>query len=245
MIKNMKPVLIIKLGDTMPELAQHRGDFEDWFINPMHDASLETRVADPRKKDELPSPEDVSGIILTGSHSMVTDIEDWSETTREWLPGAVQAKVPLLGVCYGHQLLADAMGGVVGDNPKGTEMGTISVELNRAASNDTLFDGFPGSMLAYASHSQSVIELPPNALLLASNEWDPHHAFSIDGCAWGIQFHPEFDTDIMKTYILAYRDMLKTQGQDVELLLKNVEEAPWNRKVLERFARIVILRAKI
>ena len=109
----MKPVLIIKLGDTLPNLAERKGDFEDWFMKPFHEVELATRVVDPRHGEALPLPTEYAGILVTGSHAMVTDQEDWCRTTAAWLPKAVASSVPLLGVCYGHQLLAEAMGGRV------------------------------------------------------------------------------------------------------------------------------------
>ena len=235
----MKPVLIVKLGDTLPELAQPKGDFEDWFMKPFHRAGLATRVTDPRKGETLPAPADYAGILLTGSHAMVTDRHDWSSETAAWLPGAVAADVPLLGVCYGHQLLAEAMGGSAGNHPQGMEMGTVDITLTPAAADDLLFKTFPEVMPVHASHSQTVTSLPPDAVLLAANDWEPHHAFRIGDCAWGIQFHPEFDAHIMRTYTQTFGDELKKQGQNPEQLLQRVEETPESNKVLERFAQII------
>ena len=204
----MKPVLIIKLGDTLPELAEQKGDFEDWFIKPLHSTGLSTRVIDPRKNDPLPPAIDFSGILMTGSHAMVTDQEPWCRKTAAWLPGAVAADVPLLGVCYGHQLLADAMGGTVGNHPRGTEMGTVDITMAPGAEGDLLFKTFPAVIKVHASHSQTVTSLPPDAVLLAANAWEPHHAFAVGNHAWGLQFHPEFDAEIMSTYINAFADPL-------------------------------------
>jgi len=241
--ESMKPVLIIKLGDTMPDLAERRGDFEDWFNSTLNAAHLDTHVVDPCRGDALPPPVDYSGIVLTGSHSMVTDREEWSRKTTAWLPGAVQSGVPLLGVCYGHQLLAVAMGGTVDRNPRGMEMGTVEISFSRAAEKDTLLKKLPRTLLAHASHTQSVIALPPDAVLLAFNDNEPHHAFFIGACAWGIQFHPEFDADIMKTYIRTFAGPLKAEGQDVELLLQQVEDTPHGRQMMERFVEIVVERS--
>jgi len=238
----MKPVLIIKLGDTLPDLAKQKGNFEDWFMKPFHEVDLATRVIDPRHGEALPSPTEWAGILLTGSHAMVTDQEDWCRTTAAWLPGAVDANVPLLGVCYGHQLLADAMGGTVADHPQGTEMGTVGIASTPEAKDDLLFKTLPSIMQVHASHSQTVTNLPPDAVLLAANAWEPHHAFAVGACAWGIQFHPEFDAHIMSTYIKAFADELRKQGQNPDDLLHKIEETPDSRQVLERFAKMVLER---
>lgn len=238
----MKPVLIIKLGDTLSDLAKRKGDFEDWFMAPLHEASLRTQVIDPRGGAALPRPTDFAGILLTGSHSMVTDRAAWNRETAAWLPGAVASNVPLLGVCYGHQLLAEAMGGRVGNHPQGLEMGTVEIRLEPAAKNDLLMQELPETFHVHASHTQSVISLPPNAVLLAANAWEAHHAFAVGEYAWGIQFHPEFDVEIMRTYIDAFKDHLISEGQDADRLMKQVKETPYNRQVLDRFAEIVVER---
>ena len=89
----MRKVLIIKLGDTLPELAESKGDFEDWFIQPFIAAGLSTCVSDPRKGGPLPRPADYSGILLTGSHAMVTDSQSWSLETAAWLPSLAKDNV--------------------------------------------------------------------------------------------------------------------------------------------------------
>ena len=161
----MKPILIVKLGSTLPSLAESHGDFEDWIearlcLPPGHVA-----VVDPQRAP-LPEPRHFSGVILTGSHSMVTDHEPWSERTAEWIPAVMEAGTPLLGICYGHQLIAYALGGEVGPNPRGRESGTVEIMLRDEARPDPLFAGLPATFRAHASHAQSVLRLPPGATWL-------------------------------------------------------------------------------
>jgi GMP synthase (glutamine-hydrolysing) len=236
----MKSLLIIKTGETMPYLSRRRGDFEEWIIRCLDGTFDDITLVAPYKEDRLPPPNNFSGVIITGSHAMVTDREDWSERTAEWIPRVIASEIPLLGICYGHQLMAQAMGGRVDMSPAGIEMGTVEITFHPVAAGDRLFHQLPGRIKAHASHAQSVVQLPPEAVLLASGKNEPHHAFSIGTAAWGIQFHPEFDVDIMNTYIDAFADSIRASGQDVEALKQKTEDTPYSRSVLKRFAEMVL-----
>lgn len=235
----MKKILIIKTGETTPEILARRGDFEDWIISGMGVDKEAASVVDVVRGADLPGPDDVAGVVITGSHDMVTDRLDWSERTAKWLPGVVSRGIPVLGICYGHQLLAHAMGGCVGNNPRGLEFGNTTIDLIETAWTDPLLKDFPSPLEVHASHSQTVLELPEGAVHLASNPMDSNHAFRIGECAWGIQFHPEFDADIMTEYIDAFHDWLVENGADPDSLLKNCHDIPDNPRLLKRFAEII------
>jgi GMP synthase (glutamine-hydrolysing) len=233
-----KPVLIVLLNDTLPELARRRGGLADWVAKGLRLPGGMLAVVDPRGGAELPSPRGLAGVVVTGSAAMVTDREEWSQRTAAWLAGAVAADVPVLGICYGHQLLAHAMGGLVDYNPNGREFGTVEVRLLPEAADDGLLSHLPPVFRAQASHSQSVLRLPPGAVPLAANDHDRHHAFRLGRTAWGVQFHPEFDADIVRAFVLARAEGLRADGLCPESILAAVEETPHAASVLARFGRI-------
>ena len=111
----------------------------------------------------LPSVAGFAGVIVTGSAAMVTERHDWSERSAQWLRDAVHAGMPVFGICYGHQLLAHALGGEVGDNPAGREMGTVEIALDASATDDPLFAGLPARLRAQTTHLQTVLRPPPQA----------------------------------------------------------------------------------
>jgi GMP synthase (glutamine-hydrolysing) len=234
----MKPLVIVKTGSTVPAVAQRRGDFECWITAGLGVASSRVRVVCVAHGEALPEFNEVAGAVVTGSSAMVTDREPWSLRAAAWLADAVAAEVPVLGICYGHQLLADALGGTVARNPRGREIGTVDVMLTTAAREDALLGEFPGPLRVQTSHLESVVELPPAALHLASSLLDPNHAFRIGPTAWGVQFHPEFDADIMRGYLGARREEVLAEGLDVEALELGVEDGPDGFAVLQRFAEI-------
>jgi len=234
----MKPILVVKLGATTPSLAQQQGDFEDWITARLGWVPVPVAVADPRRAS-LPDPQQFSGVVLTGSHTMVTDHEAWSERTAEWIPAVMAAGIPLLGICYGHQLIAYALGGEVGPNPRGRESGTVEITLRDTARHDPLFADLPAAFAAHVSHAQSVLRLPPHAVWLASSRREPHHAFAVGARTWGVQFHPEFNELAAQTYVDACTGELRAQGDDPAQVRAAIAATPHAAAVLRRFAALV------
>lgn len=194
-------LLIVQTGSTLPSLRARRGDFADWFRRGLGLAERHVETVRVDNGDPLPPHGSHAGVIVTGSAAMVSERSFWSETTADWLRGVVDAGIPLLGVCYGHQLIAHALGGRVDYHPTGREIGTVMIERLPAASGDLLLGDSPARFPAHASHQQSVLELPRGATILARSAHDPHHAVRFAANAWGLQFHPEFSVEIMQGYL--------------------------------------------
>ena len=135
----MATLLIIKTGSTFPETAKQWGDFEHWVLAGVSCVSINCQVLDVFAGMPLPLAESYSGVIVMGSHSMVTANLPWSVGLEKWLADAVVKEVPILGICYGHQLLAKALGGVVGFHPQGPEIGCFDIHVTQAALQDVLF----------------------------------------------------------------------------------------------------------
>jgi GMP synthase (glutamine-hydrolysing) len=234
----MHSLLVIKTGSTLPSLHARHGDFEDWVISGLSVPLDQTLVVDVQAGAALPEPNDVAGVVITGSHSMVTDRAPWSERTAAWLRAAVAQHIPVLGICYGHQLLAHALGGEVGDNPHGTEVGTVNVYLNEAGAADRLLGGLANPLRVHVSHQQTVLTLPIGARLLAWSDRDQHQAFVVGDYAWGVQFHPEFNADVVRAYTEDDRELLRAEGQDPDRISAQIEETIYGTEILQRFARI-------
>jgi len=235
----MNKIFVIKTGSTFPFLVSKRGDFEHWILSGMQIEPKSALIVDVYSGFPLPGFDEISGVIISGSHAMVTEHPDWSERTGEWLVEAALKQIPVLGICYGHQLLAHALGGEVGDNPNGCEFGTVKVNLNENAREDKLFGGFSNPLLAHVSHTQSVLRLPDNATLLASSDVDKNQAFAVGNSAWGVQFHPEFDAEIVVEYINQHRDVLLRENKNPDRIIERSFNTHHGSEILKRFVEIV------
>lgn len=233
----MTSFLILQTGQPVASMRRH-GGFAHWIrvaAGLPHDAAV---VVDVEGGETLPSREGFAGAIVTGSAAMVTQRLDWSERSADWLRDAVHAGLPVLGICYGHQLLAHALGGEVGDNPRGREMGTVNVTLDASAADDPLFGGLPQTFPAQATHLQSVLRLPAQATALATSQLDDVHAFRWGSQAWGVQFHPEFSGTHMRGYVQARREALAGEGLCARTISRTITATPHARRVLRRFVRL-------
>jgi len=232
----MKPIVIVKTGKTFPDLINEYGDFEDWISKGL--GQLEIKVANA-ESDPLPEPDQIRGAIVSGSHAYVTDGLHWCLRLEAWTKKIIDHQIPLLGICFGHQVIAKAMDGIVDFHPMGLEIGTREIELLPSCDNDPLFMGLPGRFKVHLFHSQSVIHLPPKATLLARNEFEPHQAFRIGKNAWGVQFHPEANSAATKGYIRNLSEDVKSADWDPGQLFEQIEETSYSASLLKRFAELV------
>ncbi len=232
----MKPLLILQTGSTYPALQRHYGDFPDWIHRGLGDRTAVT-VVDARTSRVLPGAGGFSGVVITGSHDMVTDEAGWMRRLMHWLDATLQLAEapPLLGICFGHQILAHTLGGEVGDHPQGMEAGTVALRTTTEARRDPLLGAFCDQPWAQMMHRQSVLTAPPGVALLASNGHDICQAFRYGHRVWGCQFHPEFSADVTRAYLQALRGG-ELSDQQVDDLLPRVRECPQAGAVLTHFA---------
>lgn len=232
-----RPFLILETGKPVASLRR-RGGFDDWIRTAAGLPRTQTHTVRVQAGEPLPKADGAyAGVLITGSGAMVTDREDWSERSADWLREVIERGLPVFGICYGHQLLAHALGGEVDWNPQGREMGTVEITLTDAARHDPLFAGLPGMFPAHTTHLQTVRRAPPGASVLAISNQDACQAFRHGANVWGVQFHPEFSAEHMRGYIHARREALHKEQLHAQQMHRAVNPAPLARQVLRRFAR--------
>ena len=164
-------------------------------------------------------PRDFAAVIPMGGngHAWEADDDPVLRSERRFLATAVEAGVPVLGICLGGQLLAIAVGGEVraSDTP---EIGWLDITPTDEARDDPLFRVLERSAGVYQWHND-VFEPPPAARLLARSEASPNQAFRVDGTkAWGIQFHPEATPELWELWIARHPVEVQESGVDIDAL---------------------------
>lgn len=227
--------LIIETGTAPRAIRERFLDLGDWFYLALDKLASDVEIVRPYLNEPLPEPDPTRVTLITGSWAMVTDHEPWSERTAEWIRKAVACDAPLLGVCYGHQLMAYALGGEVAYFPDRKEIGCLPVTLLKEAESDPLLQGLPTQFEAYLTHAQRVTKVPENAQVLATSERDGHQIIRYSPTAVSTQFHPEFTAALLKAVINLNYEKLVIEGQPVEQLIADLKAADVPRTILHRF----------
>ena len=217
-------LLIIQTGAVAEPVRKTHGDYPAWFMRAL---GFETPVVRAHEGEKLGDVR-FDGLIVTGSPLSVTERAPWMEELGQKLLELGRKGTPVLGVCFGHQLIARAAGGEVSKNPRGREIGSIAVQLTRAGAKDPLFSWTPDETRFHcqSTHEDAVEVLPPGATLLAGNENTPVQAFRLSETVAGVQFHPEIDPGIMRDVIAARSERLQGEGIDAKELVARVRETP-------------------
>lgn len=176
------------------------------------------------------------GIIISGSQSSVyDDHRPWIQELSTWVEGALADDLPILGVCWGHQLLAQILGGTVKGGSY--ELGYVEVIQEE---DDPIWENIPNPFTAFATHSDHVVALPPGATLLASNETGVQ-AFRHEQ-AYAVQFHPEYDVRTAKTMIRSKNLPARQVQAALDTCSEaNVEAAQAVKQMFDNFLRHVAI----
>lgn len=199
---------LLETGEPPGDLLEKYGGYGAMFET-LLGASHVYRAYDVQR-GELPSdPAENDAYVITGSSAGVYDPLPWIEPLKAFLRQAKGA-TPLVGVCFGHQIMAEAFGGKVVKSDKGWGVGLHAYEVSEAA---PWMDG--GDPVAVpASHQDQVVVLPAGARVLGGSAFTPYGILSYDDAkAISMQFHPEFDPAYATALIEARRGTRYTDEQ--------------------------------
>jgi GMP synthase-like glutamine amidotransferase len=191
---------------------------------------------------DLPEdPSQFDRIIVSGSKTSALDTSPWVLKLHEFLRRALDRRTPVLGVCYGHQALIHAIGGL--ELMKISEKAEVGWTRIEALADSLLFRGLPRKFVSFSSHFQEVSSLPAGLKLTAKSDRCAIQAFeSTEGPVFGIQFHPERGVKIAEEVFAHYRR--KTGGKPDYLIESGAGSRLYDPKVAERiFSNFIELQS--
>lgn len=205
----MRRLGILKTGSPPEPLAATFGGYPDMFRRLLGEDRYDYAVFDV-EAGELPArPEDCLAYLVTGSSAGVYDPLPWIGALKGFLQAA-KGRAGLVGVCFGHQVMAEAFGGQVIKSPKGWGVGLQAYEV---AEPQPWMDGAAPIALA-ASHQDQVEVPPPGARIVAASAFTPFGMLAYgDQPAFSIQLHPEFEPAYARALIEARRGSRYTDEQ--------------------------------
>lgn len=214
---------IVQTGDVPEPLRNNFGPYHSMFER-MFDGTgngFSYEVVGVEGNSLLPDPSRIEGIVITGSPAGVYEDHAWLPPLREFIRRAYEAKTPMLGVCFGHQIMADALGGDVRKSEKGWGLGRHTY---RVASRPAFMADAPESLSIACSHQDQVIVPPAEAEVILASDFTPNAGlFYKSGKALSFQPHPEFLDD----YAMALVELRRGRAPD-EVVNNGVESFAQN-----------------
>ena len=187
----MTRITIIETGHVPKRYRERHGSFADMFARMIRteDPSAAFDVVSIPDGAALPDPRGLKAILITGAAAGVYDGLDWIAPLEEFVRTAHANRTPMVGVCFGHQLIAQALGGIVRKSDKGWGIGR---HVYQVAPNNGVIGG--DELAIACSHQDQVIEPPQDARTILYSEFAPHAGLLYEGgTTLSVQPHPEFD----------------------------------------------------
>jgi GMP synthase (glutamine-hydrolysing) len=210
-------ILILKTGTTNPPVVEMFGDYDDWFQRCLASYSLQWYVVNVYLDEPIPTLDGFSGVMITGSPSSVWEREPWMLQTIEWFTERIeQQDIPILAVCFGHQLLGAALGGVVEPNVHGAENGTIVVNLTEEGQQDPLFSDLSSVINVQSVHKDIVVDIPNrmDTICLGNTDNTAIQALAVGQNIRSVQFHPEIVAPVLAK-------LFEVRKQDAEVFVSS------------------------
>ncbi|MEC3978987.1 type 1 glutamine amidotransferase [Amycolatopsis sp. H20-H5] len=227
-----------------PDESDPIGPLGDW----LSEAGAELDIRLPPGQDLPRDLEGYAGVVCLGGGMGAHDDgpHPWLPEVRRLLSAAAGAALPTLGICLGAQLLAVATGGRVEVGDRGPEVGPALVSKKDVAWTDPLFAEMPLMQDVLQFHNDVITRLPAGAELLASAPGYAHQAFRLNGCAYGVQFHIETTSALVRQWAEDEPEMAeftRPGALDVETLTRvHADIAETWRPFVHRFVQLAMGR---
>ncbi len=241
---NKKPALNMKIGildadPLSPAIIRRYGCYTDKFIellSPLQQSYKNSVSFNSYNVFDMQYPETIDECdcyIITGSQYSTYDDIEWIQQLQHFIVRLHDHRKKLIGICFGHQLIAQALGGRVEKNPKGWEIGITATHITEAFSwmqpqRDFIF--------SLVSHQDHVTRLPENAVNFAETNLSPYSGFCVDQHILTFQGHPEFSKNYVRLIIkLESKNLAKEQRKSARASLLQSDDHELQRDWIINF----------
>lgn len=202
---------LLQCDDVAPSLIGRHGNYPDMVQTLLRavDPELQFQVFACHQGRFPDRAADVDGWITTGSKCGANDDADWIGQLSDFIRALWQDRQPLVGICFGHQMIAKALGGRVERSPLGWGLGAYPTTLDQREPWMTPWHSQDLQLLA--SHQDQVVELPPQGRVLARSNFCPIHMMQVGETCLGIQGHPEFSRAYLEDLLEARRERIPAE----------------------------------
>lgn len=233
----MMQVGVLVTGHPSEFTSQNYGTFGALFIDLLAEPHSEWHLFDATAEKYPDDPAAFQAWVVTGSAADAHADEPWIHRLKHFLRDRYRDGHKILGICFGHQAVAGALGGRSDRATNGWEIGVVDIRLEPAFFETPLGEGMPPALSVLEIHQDEVHTLPPGAVLLGSTPQSPNQIFKIEDQVLCMQGHPEYYAEIVE-------DLVRTRAKTgliprgkAAAALKSLAEIPPDRTLLQRLLK--------
>lgn len=222
-------------GGTIPRKTRERlGDYDQLFMSLLAQPGQDWDIHDVEHGQFPASLDDYGGVVITGSPAAAYDDEPWVKELLRLARECHQREIPLLGTCFGLQVVAQALDGEVVKNPAGWDIGITELELTEAGRAFPALAGAPSPLRILEMHRDIAVTAPPGASVLAGSPLSPIEIFHIGERLVCVQGHPEMDQGCVAEIIAKRLKLGLFTPEFAEQGLASMEREP-HREFLQKW----------
>ena len=215
---------ILKADKVRHELRDHFGEYPAMFENLLREVEVDIEIViyDVISGEYPKQMDEVQGYIITGSKMSVYDEIDWIKELGKFVQELHNKKKKLIGICFGHQMVAHYLGGKTQKSDKGWGVGIQESKFTKAA---TSYGSEGQTYNLVCSHQDQIVEPAPSSVVLASSDFCPYSMLQIEDHILTFQGHPEFNKDFSRSLLdLRKNDFDENTYQEgLDSLTKNTD----------------------
>ncbi|MDO8505740.1 MAG: type 1 glutamine amidotransferase [bacterium] len=214
----------------------------EWIVRPFLSDGDTFEIIDCLRQTPTLNLDEYDSFVITGSKFQVTEDLPWIQYLLDQSKQILALQKPILGICFGHQLLAYALGAEVKKNEKGSEIGMVTVSLTVFGGDAQLFSDVADQFQVFSYHDFEVTSFSnmQDIVILGKNDHSSIQAFCYKNFAFGVQFHPEITFERARQVVQYRKGAHNDPTIDYDAMHDALASMPEPSRVMENFYRLAI-----